>query len=196
MKFTLTYDGSLPSAANETRVPEKMKLRRVFHPQIRELIAIHPYLAGEFEKDLKLRVGAFSGQRLLPPHTCRNLEFIPLVNDHLHLVCELDILFLRRQSPGSLFEKRGDLDNRILTLFDGLRIPKTDAEIPATFQPTEKETPMLCLLEDDSLITAFNIRSERLLASPSSNDSDVRLIIGVTVKATMMVMGTMGWVFD
>ncbi len=55
---------------------------------------------------------------------------------------------------------------------------------------------MLCLLEDDSLITAFNIRSERLLASPSSNDSDVRLIIGVTVKATMMVMGTMGWVFD
>lgn len=54
--------------------------------------------------------------------------FIPLVTEELGLRCKLDILFLRPENPGSLFV-RGDLDNRLKTLFDGLRIANDKQEL-------------------------------------------------------------------
>jgi hypothetical protein len=39
--------------------------------------------------------------------------FFSLVREKLNLVCDLDILFLRRDDPGKLIGGGGDLDNRI-----------------------------------------------------------------------------------
>src|SRR6266849_8592217 len=76
--------------------------------------------------------------------------FLPLITRKHHMVCELDILFLRREQPGALVHD-GDLDNRLKVLFDGLRMPLHNDELEGL-----RDEPDLfcCLRADDSLITA------------------------------------------
>jgi hypothetical protein len=191
MKFVLTYDGQLLSSANDNRKLLKMQIRRAFHPQLRELIDIHPVLKEQFAIDQKIRAGDLTGVQHFPPLTSGAFEFVPFVNRHFHLLCHLDILFMRREPAGRLFEGN-DLDNRIKTLFDALKVPQTTDQIPPNDQPQNDESPFLCLVEDDSLISGFSIRTERLLDSKQSI-RDVRLVIEVTVKATLIAIGSSGW---
>lgn len=131
------------------------------------------------------------GERHFPPLSCGEFEFVPFVNRYMHLLCHLDILFMRREPAGRLFEGN-DLDNRIKTLFDSLKVPQSMDQVPSNDRPQKDESPFLCLVEDDSLISGFSIRTERLLdVTPPINE--VRLIIEVTVKATMVAMGAMSW---
>jgi len=110
----------------------------------------------------------------------------------MHLLCHLDILFMRREPAGRLFEGN-DLDNRIKTLFDALKVPQSIEQLPQDDQPqNDDESPFLCLVEDDSLISGFSIRTERLL-DKTPPVRDVRLVIDVTIKATFIAMGSMGW---
>jgi hypothetical protein len=109
------------------------------------------------------------------PRVVDQVTFIPIVYEGLSLIARLDILFLRPDDPGKVITQTGDLDNRIKTLFDGLRAPKQD-ELPPGTTHTD---PVWCLLEDDALVTEFSVRTDRLL-NPS-NDDDVHLIIAVTV---------------
>jgi hypothetical protein len=195
MKFTLTYDGPLLSGANESRKPLKMQLRRAFHPQLLELMNLHPVLKEQWATDSKIRNSRVAGQQHsqlhFPTVTCGAFEFVPFVNRYMHLLCDLDILFMRREPAGRLFEG-SDLDNRIKTLFDALKAPDSTDQVPASDRPQDGESPFLCLVEDDSLISGFSIRTARLLdAKPPVRD--VRLIIDVTVKATMIGMGAMSW---
>jgi hypothetical protein len=104
-------------------------------------------------------------------------KFLPLVRSSLDLACGLEILFLRKQEPGSVINS-GDIDNRLKVLFDGLRVPSSDEMSGAT----PAGDPLYCLLEQDSLINDCDIRTDRLLSRPGSNDNEVRLIIEVTVK--------------
>jgi len=77
------------------------------------------------------------------------------------LVCRLDILFLRRSPPGEIVKHGGDLDNRLKTLFDALRVPDS---IGDNWQPEGSETPLFfCLLKDDALITEVNVSTDMLL---------------------------------
>jgi hypothetical protein len=55
-------------------------------------------------------------------------NFVPLVTERLLLLCRLDVLFLRPDPPGSLI-KSGDIDNRLKTLFDALRMPENASEL-------------------------------------------------------------------
>lgn len=48
--------------------------------------------------------------------------------------------------------------------------------------PGSDESPFFCLLENDDLITAVRLESERLYGTPTPKDR-VRLVIKVTVKA-------------
>ena len=75
-------------------------------------------------------------------------------------------------------EGPGDLDNRIKTLFDGLRMPLLD-EIGDRHLGEE---PFHCLLQDDALITGFQVDTDRLLTKPGGNIHEVRLVIDVSVK--------------
>jgi hypothetical protein len=63
----------------------------------------------EGEISLLERVGAFA--------------FVPLASPRWCAVADVNVLFLRRSAPGQLIGHDGDIDNRIKTLFDALRVP-------------------------------------------------------------------------
>jgi hypothetical protein len=89
-------------------------------------------------------------------------RFVPLVRKDNGFYCSLDILFLRRDSPGNLVRSGGDIDNRIKVFIDALKIVKSCNEL-AGATPDTTEDPFFCLLEDDSMITDIKITTDRLL---------------------------------
>ena len=189
MEFRLTYFGPLNSDAGAR---QKQSIRRQLHPQLSELWGTHPVLL--HVKQLGLAVSDFES----PPRlqnvtidrfadnfkTC-GFRFAPLVSEYLRLVCSLDILFLRREDAGSVIKQGGDIDNRLKTLFDALRMPKNCAEADNQ-TPTSGEDPFFCLLQDDSLITEFKVTTDRLLIPKVGDQSDnnVSLVIAVKIKPT------------
>ncbi len=225
VNFRLTYDGRLKAQSQSNpRRDDKQAIRRHFHMQLMQLWRDHPAL---IEEQSRCRTEDFGEVALSRMDIFRTAErfkrgkfrFLPLVRRDLHLVCDLDILFLRREIPGGLLQS-GDLDNRIKTLFDALSIPNDD-QIHG-FEPTDAEKLFFCLLEDDSLITGFRVRSDRLLEplpmnsgpeimGPSPDDlvitvhdplcdgrdeskeKDVRLIINVEVMATKLTPENMAY---
>jgi hypothetical protein len=163
MRFRITYDGELKAAGNNnTRSAEKWAIRRALHPQLAELWEVDPALKGNAllypvppssealpaEERGKKGVQA-QRDKLRTPIESGGHNCIPLVRHSWLLTCSLDILFLRKEGPGALISIGGDLDNRIKTLFDGLRMPTADEG------RAEKADidPLFCLLEDDALIT-------------------------------------------
>jgi hypothetical protein len=117
--------------------------------------------------------------------------FAPLISERLKISAELDVIFLRPEAPGTLITQSGDIDNRLKTLFDALRMAKIDSEIPNGDFPKENENPFFCVLEDDSLITKVTVKTDRLLVDTPS-DNYVHLLI--TIK-TKIVVGTFTNIF-
>lgn len=200
MKFTLHYVGDLHATgrrATHRRLEDKWRIRRQIHPQLKELWETHQVLRRvSSDSEIPTDGGTFSEFHVHhsyddPPHDLGpdtvNLvapidvagkSFIPLVRESMSLVCELDILFLRKGEPGQLILPGGDIDNRLKTLLDGLRMP-TNADEIGNYRPNR---PMYCLLEDDSLITDINIRTDRLLYPRMQSENAVHLVIGVNVN--------------
>ncbi len=105
-------------------------------------------------------------------------EFMPLIRESVGLACSLNIVFMRKGEIGSLVSQDGDLDNRIKTLFDGLRMP-----LPSEMGNHHPgEGPFHCLLEDDALITGFQVDTDRLLTKPGGDIHEVRLVIDVSIR--------------
>jgi hypothetical protein len=180
MRFTLTYTGSLKASG---RPDHKHDLRKEFHSQLKVLWQQLPLVdykewyenqnpATQVKVNLNRKVGSF--------------RFVPLVSPDLDLVCELQITMLRPEPPGALITKCGDIDNRLKTLFDSLRVPKNENELPKGLKASPDEVPFFCLLEDDNLITAVSVRTDRYLVSPSV-DSLVHLDIVVETRLTKML---------
>lgn len=181
VNFRLTYDGPLKAASqSDTRRVEKHAIRCVFSRQLNELYTI---------RDAEFLAAEWDSQEFPPPRPVPRGQFLcmALVREKLKLVCDLDILFLRRENPGQLISGGGDLDNRIKVLFDALRIPQDDNELRG-LEPADKTKVLLCLTEDDKLITGFRVVADRLLepAVSESEQNNVRLIINVEVKATKL----------
>ncbi len=114
-------------------------------------------------------------------HRLTNFRFAALVTARYEMVCGLEILFLRPEPPGGLITKGGDIDNRLKTLFDALRMPRVPEELPAGDVPAGDEDPFFCLLEDDALITAIDVRTDVLL-DPSAHASEALLTIRVQTR--------------
>ncbi len=183
MEFRLTYSGLLRTNAS---VQDKMYLRRCFHAQLVELWNQVPLR--DF-RDL-LNPAPASGQiSIIQP--LGPFQFAPLVTQRIHLVCELEITLLRPEPPGSVITQSGDIDNRLKTLFDGLRMPRHLAELVPSDSPKSNETPFFCLLEDDNLVTKVAVVTDRLLARVP-NAGHVLLLIRVTTSATKMIYKNMG----
>jgi len=202
MRFTLFYRGPLHAASRkETRAEEKQVLRRAFHKQLADLWFTHPafgsgvgnimdqWLQISDENQIANRPG-----NMIRAYDYGAFRFVPLVTNGLKLRCELDILFLRKEPPGYIFDgETGDVDNRLKVLFDALRMPKaSDKELPAIDRPREGERPFFCLLEDDKLITCFNVETERLLSKQMETDSEVELLIRVAVKTVVLTQFNIG----
>jgi hypothetical protein len=86
---------------------------------------------------------------------------------------------LRHEEPLTFMKQGGDLDGRLKTLFDGLRMPQ-DASQQAGTLPTAD--PLYVLLEDDILISDLSIKTGRLLGERIKKKHAVRLTIDVTIK--------------
>jgi hypothetical protein len=110
-------------------------------------------------------------------------KFVPLVTEKLCLRCSIEILFLRPDEPGQLI-KSGDLDARIKTIFDALRMP-TNLDEAGGQGPQDGEEPFYCLLEDDKLVADITVVTDQLLLLPKEkeiNPHDVFLVINVKLK--------------
>lgn len=176
MEFRLTYRGRLKGNGNPE---QKQEIRRYIHPQLRNLWMQPPLT------DYK---DALPGGKHAPANSpfARQIgQFIfrPLVNPEYDVVAELDITFLRPEPPGLLVSQSGDIDNRIKTLLDALRMPQNLGELPKNDSPRENETPFCVLLEDDRLITHLSVTTDRLL-EPVAHQLEVLLLIHVRIKVT------------
>jgi hypothetical protein len=207
MKFTLTYDGDLPSTGNSSRkVAKKWDVKKHFDPQLRELWSVHPALRELRSRSIWPKSGGWFIENhhsveivgsnapvkqnkydidLLECLKCGERTFLPLVRSSLLLTCGLRILFLRKEIPGKLYQG-GDLDNRVKTLLDALCAPKYPELVVK--DDTEISDPIYCLLEDDSLISSLSVDTQTLLNGQSGNASEVRLIIEVNVRVTQSRM--------
>jgi hypothetical protein len=182
MRFTLTYRGKLKANGGPQ---EKQRLRRHFHRQLRELWAQPPLVELEGVLDLN----PFEGHLTLIK-AVGQLNFASIVSSELHMYADLRVEFLRPGPPGSLVTSGGDIDNRLKTLLDSLKIPEADA-LPPSDHPNADETPFHCLLEDDALIGALNVRTDRLLDA-GSDTSEVSLLIEVQTHTVSPTHGILG----
>jgi hypothetical protein len=188
VEFRLTYRGSLPAQGSGTggsRLGAKHAIRKQFHSQLRELWQQHPVLKGYMHEIVEAGTGQVKSyvRAMSLEYTRGKYHFVPLITQARGIACSLDILFLRRDNPGNLIESGGDLDNRMKTLFDGLRVPEYDNQI--TGIPLEPgEDPFFVLLEDDALIANVKITTDRLLTPQTDSEHihDVNLVIHVKSK--------------
>jgi hypothetical protein len=169
----------------QSRLLHKQIIRRDFHNQLNELWKVDSRLKNYARR---YPVSAATGETevltsYLDDYSKLNemggVRWAPLVADRWGAVCSLDILFLRHEPKGGIIQS-GDLDNRIKTLFDALRMPKSN-EIPDDWESQNEPSPFFCLLSDDKLITQFRVTADRLLvpnAKPQP-DADVHLVIKV-----------------
>lgn len=182
MRFVLTYSGQLPSSGS---LADKHRIRRAIHPQLARQWQIESSLADWARPRNQPSDPLGKGlEEIGTTFTRGQFHFVPLVCKRLKLVCFLDIAFLRREAPGELVRHGGDIDNRIKTLLDSLRVP--DAGEVQGFAPDATENPFFCLLEDDALVTGFQVKTERLLEPCTEPESrwDVRLMMTAVVRPT------------
>jgi hypothetical protein len=111
-------------------------------------------------------------------------NFTSVVSSQIELVADLTITFLRPGPPGRIMDESGDLDNRIKTLLDGLKIPNSKNALPKDASLKDDPDPLYCLLEDDSLITSLTVKSDRLL-EPDAPSDRVVLLIHVRTRPTI-----------
>jgi hypothetical protein len=175
MEFTLVYAGLLKANGS---VRDKQALRRAFHAQLRELFSQPPF-SNRPETDMVYDRGP--SEESAGSFELSGFSFSPLISARMKAVAELDIVMLRPEPPGGIVTQAGDIDNRLKTLLDSLRVPKSDSEIPKGDSPSEREKPFLCLLEDDNLITKLSVSTDRLL-QPACGSSFVNLLIHVKTK--------------
>jgi hypothetical protein len=209
VQFRLLYSGRLlGSSRTDTRAAHKHQIRRELHPQLKRLWSAEKSLGGlaelmahkwgETHPECRalLPQGVFEEpasenseelQRLGLQYLASKWErggrgFVPLVTEEMALRCSLDILFLRPEVPGKILQS-GDIDNRLKTLFDALRLPHNLEE--AGGASTASEGTTFCLLQDDSLISEIRIVTDRLLLLPKeaeANIHDVFLVIDVKLE--------------
>lgn len=204
MRFRLTYNGSLKATQNapgpihtDKRASHKHDIRREFHRQLKELwktnrfLSTHQTSPAEFASLVRPSDGAVWASS---PHDRRPMvelvansyanfgyRFAPLVRKELSLHCSLKVLFLRRDFPASVLHA-GDIDNRLKTLVDALRMPQSANEVPVP--PNEGEDPFFVLLDDDRQITHLDVETDAALASPGGDDdkSFARLVLTVEIR--------------
>lgn len=190
MHFTITYSGQLPSSSNAT---VKHRIRRALHPQLKELWRTHPALDGYANLVSRKSGEEEDSSDALFLTEIQGNDFATLVHPRYMLYAELDILMLRPEAPGAVISQAGDIDNQLKTLFDALRRPTDQSEVPSSWSPTVDETPLYCLLEDDKLITKVSVETDRLLI-PDANSKEVQLTIRVTMKGFTATWGNLGMI--
>jgi hypothetical protein len=173
VSLMLTYEGPLLTG-NHRNASNQVKnaIRRALHPQLVAFCEADHYF----------------GWLASPPSegpTFAGIRFNSIVGGGpQRFVTELRVEILRREARGRIFDG-GDIDGRMKTLFDGLRMPTQENEVVG-FTPVGdwRRDWCLCLLADDRLITKVDIDTRRLLRPlrPGEAETDVELRIDVTIN--------------
>lgn len=203
MKFRLSYEGELfatqRDAQGEQVVPRaarKHTIRRRFHEQLKRYWDSNLVLrnskaspSNHPAEDLPfiLDGGGALEMPLAEAIARENLKFgyrwVPLVRPESRLLCRLNVQLLRKDGRGSVFSDAGDIDNRVKTLIDCLRVPRTEAELVGNGVPLPGEDPFYCLLADDDLVTGISVEMNQLFDYPAeSPDTFVKLVISVEIE--------------
>lgn len=196
MEFRLLYEGELGSNRNAA---QKHSIRRTLHPQLRRLWSVNRNLQQLAERSCipllkkqnppptteKERI-ALGIKAIGERWSMDDYQLVPLVTRDHPVRCSLDILLLRSEEDRFIFT-RGDIDGRLKTLFDALRIPNNLRETGGV-GPEEDETPLFCLLQDDKLITEVRVNTDQLLLLPkkkklNANDSFVVIHVRLNHKS-------------
>lgn len=173
MEFKLYYEGVLKSNSGSKH---KHDLRAHFHNQLKQLFKYQPLANHE-----DWYWGRESNE--CPLKTICGHTYTSIINEELSLYAELEILILK----DNILTGFGDLDNKLKTLLDGLRCPKEYQEIPKDFVAWEE--PMVCLLQDDNLVSKIDIKVDRLLKPLERNS--VFILINVNIKGTTAKYGNL-----
>ena len=212
MKFRLTYEGELRATQRDLTPDQsnplarhKHLVRRGFHKQLKHLWATDRFLSRyrihpdnpnlgrqpHAAADAMYSMWADEEEEMQPlvdvvadRHRFGNYRFVPLVTSYINLLCSLHVLFLRHDVPGSAIQA-GDIDNRIKTLIDALRLPQSKNELVQDDErPGRGEDPFFCLLEDDNQVSSFAVETDTLLVPPTVPDAarTVKLVVTVELR--------------
>ena len=216
MRFRLIYEGELKSTQGAARggqtdrkASHKHRLRRVFHQQLKHLwqnnafLREHKATPQEYLTPARLAGGAavwgFPENEQVPVvgliakrYASLGYDWVPLVTDHWNIQCRLHVLLLRPETPGGLFGSAGDIDNKVKTIVDALRIPQSGGEMFGVSGPEEGESPFFCLLEDDKLVTSLSVETDTLLTVPMAGSEEdrrhVKAMITVEIVPTRVTL--------
>jgi hypothetical protein len=204
----LRYRGPLQSTQARDRTvgplaDHKQEIRKIFHRQLRHLWADNKFLSetkltpsaaakldqpiSDLSQDWGLTNEA--GRPLIDMISDRfhrnGYRFVPLVREEMAVTCSLDVMYLRRYNHGHLFYA-GDIDNRMKTLIDALRMPTDPQEFGKYGAQEANEDPFFVLLQEDKLVTGFSVETDLLLDYEDRHDEnalrEVNLIISVSIK--------------
>lgn len=186
VEFTLYYQDRVK--ANGDR-KHKHRIRQCLHRQIKELWNQPPLNEHRSLIDPSYEPIGIGGNVIVTeyerPSVVRSVgsyNFASVVSSEIHLVADLTITYLRPGPPGALVQG-GDIDNRMKTLLDALKIP-TNTDLPDKGPPLPDQDPLFCLLEDDSLITGLIVKTDSL-PDPDFPPTEVILLIHVRTRPTI-----------
>ena len=148
MQFRLLYEGPI-APRQRINVADIHKIRMALHPQLKALWECKP-LSEMSTYFLREKDRGPGGRGIPILERNNNVLFAPLITQRNDLACELTVTLLRRQSPGQLLGEEGDIDNRLKTLLDALRMPSTVEAQQAKIDTRVDNDPIHCLLQDGS----------------------------------------------
>jgi hypothetical protein len=185
MEFCLFYEGKLKSRDGALG---KHAIRSAFDRQIRSICHSETFrqsFVPDWEGKRKSAELAMYVER-------RGKRFWFLIAEHLAATVDLSLTVLVPHEVARVVNNGGDIDNRIKTLFDALRVPAADSEIPST-DPFDYSTGgMYCLLQDDKLINRISVRSYQ--DHGIEEQDHVRCLIEVETKITRALWGNLNFV--
>ena len=180
MEFRLLFRGHLPSE-DKADVEDKHEIRKQLHSQLREVWRSHPNMRHSMEP--RKPSGISKVEEVAQNYKRCGFRFVPLIREKEN-ACSLNIVVLFRHEPYRAYNC-GDLDNRIKTLVDGMRMPKQCSELPKDISPSSDEDPFFVLMDDDKVIYEFQVTTDQLFL-PFERDNkhgeayrDVVALIGV-----------------
>jgi hypothetical protein len=199
VEFRLLYRGPLratqrdpqPGSNAPTRHWQlKHKMRLAFSRQLRAIWRDTPFLAQNQKPDGSK---AYHIERLAANNQVPPWKFVPLVTHELQLLCGIDVVLLRLDHPGGPIWS-GDVDNRLKTIVDALKMPGASDGYVQISEGLETDNPLFCLLEDDKLLSSAAVETAKLLDAPDEADQAyANVSITVRIRPENLIMGNIGF---
>lgn len=186
LEFRLTWQGRLTSTRTppdggdgtgvDLKAANKHEIRRHFHKQLVRYCKAHWAQSWLWhnEPDSQSTLDKIGDK-----FKSNNFRWVPLLRSDGRILCSLDVLYLREGKNRTVVAD-SDIDNRIKTVIDALKIPKL-SELPSNAMPEPDEDPFFVLLESDELITRLTAEADLLLdpTDPKLGSIDSRVVVSV-----------------